>query len=187
MLNHTTLFYFRKFEFWEESVIMERCHLFQSVSDFSVIYWVLLGLLLGIVAVYDALFRLIPLFLMVLVLLVCLVSPVFTGIDFSAAGLGALIVGGLVFLIYAVTRGKGIGEADVVMALAIGLIFGWSKGLVVFSAANFLGLIILLPFLLVLGKKRLRQIPLVTFMVLAIFLEWFFSFSDQLFHLIGVA
>jgi len=83
-----------------------------------------------------------------------------------------------------VTRGKGIGEADIFLAGVTGALFGWMEGLLVFSAANFLGLVAVLPLIALFGKKRMKQIPLVFFIVLAIFLEWYVGYTDPLLQLL---
>jgi prepilin signal peptidase PulO-like enzyme (type II secretory pathway) len=157
-------------------------------SGWGLLYWQLISLLMLAAAVYDLAFRLIPVPVMALLIFFAAAIPLFFGFPlpyWDAFG-GGLLVGGLVLIMYLITGGQGIGEADVLMALVIGLIFGWIKGLLVFSAANFLGLAVVIPLIFILGKKRMKQIPLVFFLVLAILLEWYVGYTGVVLGWVGV-
>lgn len=154
----------------------------------DLVFWQLLSLLLVAVAVYDLAFRLVPALLMGLLVAVCLLASLFFSLPLvlGESLLGAAVVGALVLALYLITRGKGIGEADLLLALVLGLLFGWLKGLVVFAAANFLGLVFVLPLIAILGKKRMKQVPLVFFLVVVIFLEWYMEYSGLVLEMLGI-
>lgn len=147
-----------------------------------------LSVLLIATALYDVVFRLIPSSLVILLIWAVFMGTLFLGapLPVSQSSFGAVVVGGVVLLLYLLTKGRGIGEADIFLAGVIGALFGWEHGLLVFSVANFLGLLVILPLMALLGKDRFRQIPLVFFMMLAIFLEWYLNYCDLIltsFHL----
>lgn len=158
-------------------------------GGWPLLFWQLMSLFLVAAAVYDLAFRLIPVSLIGLLVSVSFFTPLFFGfpLPYWQAFGGALATGGLVLLLYLGTRGHGIGEADVFLAVVIGLMFGWAKGLLVFSAANVLGLLVVLPLVAFLGKNRMKQIPLVFFMVLAILLEWYLNYTEPVLTLIGAS
>lgn len=157
-------------------------------TGWALIYWQLMSVLMIAAAVYDLAFRLIPVPVMAALMLVALFSPLLFAfpLPYWESFGGGLIVGSLVLVLYLVTKGQGIGEADVLMAFVIGMMFGWVKGLLVFSAANFLGLAVVLPLIMVLGKKRMKQIPLVFFLVLAIFFEWYLGYTGLVLGWMGI-
>lgn len=146
------------------------------------LFFDVLSVLLVFSALYDLLFRLIPLPLLLSVVVFVLSSSFFFSILLSSeeALWGGGIVGGVVLLLYLVSKGRGIGEADVLLAFVLGFLFGWDRGLLVFSAANFLGLLVILPLIALLGKKRMKQVPLVLFIVIAVLLEFYFDYSGAL-------
>lgn len=191
----TSLVKFPRFTFWGYQVLM--AVLLAGLFAFNVqvfapgwgmLFWQVTTALLVACAAYDLAFRLIPASLLVLLILVAALSPLVFGFPllFLDALLGGVIVGSLVLVMYLVTAGQGIGEADVLMAVVIGMLFGWMKGLLVFSAANFLGLAVVLPLILVLGKKRMKHIPLLFFLSIAIFLEWYFQYTAVVLGWMGV-
>jgi len=155
---------------------------------YALLYWQFLSFVLLAIASFDLAFRLIPLPLMLLLLILVFGSLFISSLSSLSLGgafIGAGLVGGIVLLLYALTRGRGIGEADVLLAFIIGLLFGWSRGLIVFSAANFLGLIAVVPYLILFGRDSVQQIPLVTFLVMAILLEWYLGYTELLVSFIG--
>jgi len=144
----------------------------------------LLTIFLVFSALYDFLFRLLPLPLLLSMMAFLVVASLFfsTLIPFQEALLGGGVVGGVVLLLYLISKGRGIGEADILYAFILGFLFGWEQGLIVFSAANFLGLLVILPLLGWLGKERMKEVPLVLFIVVAVFLEFYFDYSESLLH-----
>lgn len=157
-------------------------------SGWSLVMAQVMTFLLLTAAFYDLFFRLIPIVLLVALAGLALLFPLLFSVPISVfdAGVGAGVVGGVVLLLYAVTKGRGIGEADIFLGGIIGALFGWIKGLLVFSVANFIGLVVMIPFILVLGKQRTKLIPLVSFLVLAIFLEWYGGYTEMILRWIVV-
>lgn len=155
----------------------------------AIVFFQILTILLLAAALFDLAFRLIPVLLLSgLILLIAAASAVYgLPLPIQASFIGSIVVGVMVLLLYAITRGRGIGEADILMGVVIGGLFGWQKGLLVFSAANILGLLLLLPMIAVFGKKRMKQIPLVFFLVIAIFLEWYLGYSGPILQLILIS
>ena len=154
----------------------------------EVVFLHVVSLALIMAALADVLYRLVPAPLLFGLWVVILLAEAFLGypMAISSGIAGALAVGGVVLALYVVTKGRGIGEADVVLAFILGMLFGWRVGLVVFAVANMLGLVVVLPLIAVLGKERMKQIPLVFFIVLAIFLEWYFGYVSWIFTAIGL-
>jgi len=152
-----------------------------------VLYHVLsLGLIMS--AISDVLYRIVPGLLLLGIWVVVLLAQAFLGYPMSISmGIaGAAAVGGVVLVLYLITKGRGIGEADVVLAFVLGMLFGWRVGLVVFAVANMLGLVVVLPLIPLLGKDRMKHIPLVFFIVLAIFLEWYLGYVSMIYDAIGL-
>jgi|CXWL01.1.fsa_nt_gi Flp pilus assembly protein protease CpaA len=139
-----------------------------------------IGLLLLTAAIYDLIYRAIPLIILIALVALSFLMPFVAQTTLLPADsiYGGGIVGGLVLLIYLLTGRRGIGEADIFLSAVIGLLFGWKSGLLVFSAANMIGLLVMLPLILIFGRERMKMIPLGTFLVIAIFLEWAFSYAE---------
>lgn len=151
-------------------------------------FWQVLTVMLLLVAFYDLAYRLIPeVLLWIMVAFVFFFSFYFSfPLEMLDALLGCAVVGGLVFLFYFFTGGKGIGGADVYVSAIVGLMYGWSEGLLVFSLANILGVAIILPLSMWLGKNKVKQVPLVFFLVLAIYLESYFLITDEVFRFLAL-
>lgn len=145
-----------------------------------------LGLIMA--AISDVLYRIVPGLLLLGIWVVVLLAQAFLGYPMviSMGIAGAAAVGGVVLALYLITKGRGIGEADVVLAFVLGMLFGWRVGLVVFAVANMLGLLVVLPLIPILGKDRMKHIPLVFFIVLAIFLEWYLGYVSMIYDAIGL-
>jgi leader peptidase (prepilin peptidase)/N-methyltransferase len=102
---------------------------------FSVIqplFWLLVGLSLLIVFFADIRYMIIPdeivVFLTVITLLYRItltLAGVMQPIDFVWTILGSVIVSGFFFLLWKVTKGKGMGFGDVKFAIPFGLLLGW--------------------------------------------------------------
>lgn len=162
------------------AALMASVFYLNSIIFSNYIFWDLVAFLLIFTAVYDLVFRLIPIYLLVVLVLLVFGAAYFFSdpLPILYSLTGAAVVAGVIAVMYLVTKGRGIGEADIFLGAVIGALFGWTKGLLVFSAANFLGLAVVAPLILIYGKKRMRQIPLILFMVMAIFLEWYIGYTE---------
>lgn len=89
--------------------------------------------------------------------------------------IGALIGFGAIGLIIILTRGKGMGVGDWKMAVALGLLFGWPKIVVLFGLAFVLGGVVAVV-ILIAGKKKIKDaVPFGPFLALASFLVLLFG------------
>jgi prepilin signal peptidase PulO-like enzyme (type II secretory pathway) len=80
---------------------------------------------------------------------------------------GVAAAGGLLLLLFAITRGRGIGFGDVKLAAALGIAFAWPDSLVIVGLAFVLGTLAAIP-VLVRGKKRMGSaVPFGPFLALA--------------------
>ncbi len=140
----------------------------------------ILSFFLVAAGVYDLTFRLIPVLLIILLVMVVAMLSLFFSfpLGLKESLLGAASVGALVLLLYVITKRRGIGEADIFLGATIGAVFGWMKGLLVFSMGNVIGLLFVLPLIALFGKERMKQVPLVFFLVVAIFLQWYLGYAD---------
>jgi len=103
--------------------------------------------------------------------------------------LGALVVGGFLFLIYLFTRGKGMGLGDVKLGILIGLMLGLTNGILALVMAFIIGSIVGI-ILLASKKKSLKDwVPFGPFLALGVliiifwgsfFVESYFSIFNYL-------
>lgn len=102
----------------------------------------------------------------------------FHGSGIIARIIGVVAAGGVLLLLYGITRGRGIGFGDVKLAAALGIAFAWPDSLVIIGLAFVLGTLAALP-ALVLGKTELKAaIPFGPFIALAAVLV--LGFGDEL-------
>ncbi len=158
----------------------------------SYIYWpirlsngegvVLLGLGLSLIvvmmalSVYDALWQQLPTILskifIGLALLFVLVRDVIVSprplieIVFDA-GLGVLVIAGLYWALYKVSKGKWVGDGDSTIGIGLGLLLGWKLAILTVFLANLLGLCAIVPGLLLGRITRRTRIPFGPFLMLA--------------------
>ncbi len=89
--------------------------------------------------------------------------------------LGALVIGGFLFLIYALTKEKGMGFGDVKLGILIGLMLGLTNGILALILAFIIGSIFAI-ILMALKKKNLKaMIPFGPFLSLGFFTVIFFG------------
>jgi leader peptidase (prepilin peptidase)/N-methyltransferase len=81
--------------------------------------------------------------------------------------LGAIVIGGLFFLLYAWSKGQWIGDGDIPLGILLGLLAGGvSNALLLIFVASFIGTLIAVP-LLVTGKAtRSSHLPFGPFLIL---------------------
>lgn len=77
----------------------------------------------------------------------------------AAAGWGALVTGGPLWLLHALTRGRGIGLGDVKLAVGIGAALGVAGGVIAFGAAFVGGAVYALSLLVRRRARRGEPIP----------------------------
>lgn len=92
--------------------------------------------------------------------------------------IGAAAAGGILLLLYAITRGRGIGFGDVKLAAALGLAFAWPDSVVLVGLAFVIGTLAALP-ALALRKTALKaSVPFGPFLAIAAIV--LLAFGDDL-------
>jgi len=170
---------------------------FISGVSFPFVFWffskeplfarlILIGIVLVLISIFftDVKYTIIPdelqivlFFLSFLYLFVCHQNFIVCFVKIFLMGvLKGFLVAFPVASIFYLTRGKGIGFADVKLAFNIGFLFGLKKGLLVLYLSFMIGGIVAI-FLLLLGKKGLKsKIPFGPFLVISIL---FFLFLQE--------
>jgi len=91
---------------------------------------------------------------------------------------GAAAAGGVLLLLYGITRGRGIGFGDVKLAAALGIAFAWPDSLVIVGLAFVIGSLAAVPALLS-GKASMKTaLPFGPFLAIAAVLV--LGFGDDL-------
>lgn len=133
--------------------------------DFSL--WLLYGVGLAILFVYDLRWYLLP---------DRVVWPLvgLSGIDFIArclsqhwttqqffveAGLALLVIAGVYYLLHLVSKGKWVGLGDVKLGIFMGLALGWQAGLIALLLANLIGCLVIIPGMISGKLRRDSQVP----------------------------
>jgi leader peptidase (prepilin peptidase) / N-methyltransferase len=141
------------------------------------IFYFFLVSILVVVAVVDFKFSLIPTSLVFLASLVALFFNYFflsssLFIEHVFAAFGAAI---FFLMIPILTRGRGMGEGDIILGFLIGMVLGFVQTILAVFLAFFLGALAAI-FLIFLGKKRFGQtIPFGPFLVSGFLLALFWS------------
>ncbi len=146
----------------------------------SGVVWLLFGLWLGIVvnlmalAVYDLRWMLLPnrmvTPLAVLSVMYVLVSGLVSGsVDpLVSAVWGALIGGGLFYILFQISDGKWIGGGDVKLGAALGLIVGGPmNAILLLFLASFIGTLVALPLMIAGKASRTSKLPFGPFLIAA--------------------
>jgi len=131
------------------------------------ILWLVAGIAMAILAIYDAKWSLLPdkvTFTLIGIGLVTSILSVVGSADIIetlANILGSIIIlSGLYFLVYLVSKGKWIGFGDIKLGLGLALLLSdWQLAFVALFAANLIGCLWVIPGM-VMGKiKRQTHIP----------------------------
>lgn len=138
-----------------------------GLSLYLLLYFLFLISIFIVVAAIDLKFNLIPttfVFLASAIALfynyIFLSSPVF--IEHVAS---AFLLGLFFFVLFAVTKGRGMGSGDIPLAFLIGMVLGWPNSIAAIFLAFTSGALISIILVLV-GKKGLKQtIPFGPFLV----------------------
>lgn len=152
----------------------------QLGASFNLIHFLFLlfiSSILIIVSAVDFKFSLIPTSLVFAASLAALLFDYFSknSQDFVGFIVAAFAQGAFFAIIVFLTRGKGMGEGDIILAFLIGMVLGMRDG----TLAVFLAFLIGATFALCLiftGRKRFGQtIPFAPFLVLGFFISLFFA------------
>jgi leader peptidase (prepilin peptidase) / N-methyltransferase len=129
--------------------------------------WLAAGAALSISFMYDKKWYILPNLVSYIViglgainsLLLVLTAPDKINTLFSIVG-SALILSGLYFVLYLVSRGKWIGFGDIKLGLGLALLLAdWKLAFIALFAANLIGCIVVLPKLIVGKLKRNSHVP----------------------------
>lgn len=136
--------------------------------------WLMAVVLLIALAVYDVRWMLLP---DKLVFPLIAIGLVFSMLRFMVVedlnlieavlqiSLGIISVGGLYYLLYAVSHHRWVGFGDVKLGIFIGAILGWKAGLLSVVIANFVGLMVIAPGLLTGKLSRTSKVPFGPFLI----------------------
>lgn len=148
-----------------------------QLSFWSIVYYLFLISSLVVVAVVDLKYSLIPTTLVFLASLVALFYNFFTlepGI-FVQHIITAFAIAALFLLVVLVSRGRGMGEGDVVLVFMIGMVLGAQATFVAMFIAFLLGALIAI-LLILLGRKHFGQtVPFGPFLVLGFMASLFWA------------
>ncbi len=147
------------------------------VSSWWLVYYTLLFIVLGVMALYDRLHSFIPVsFLASFLALTCTMFGIHLTTSFSVETLVAPLVVALPFLlVWAITRGKGVGFGDVILFFGVGAFFGIYEGLAVFILSVWMGAIVGLYYKYIVAKNtsKTTAIPFVPFIVFSFLIVLF--------------
>lgn len=153
-----------------------------SVTDF--VFWLVFGVLLAILFIYDLRYMLLPdrvtfllIGLAVIQLIVHIVLAPTMALDLiSNAILGVASVAGIYLLLYVVSSGRWVGFGDVKLSVFFGIVLAdWKLGLLTILLANLIGCIVILPGLASRKLKRTSRVPFGPFLILGFILAMLFG------------
>lgn len=141
------------------------------------VYYTLLFGVLGVMALYDKAHSYIPLPFLAAFLALCVIMfgrRMFTDISLITI-LSPIFVALPFFLVWIISKGKGLGFGDVIIFFGVGAFFGSLQGFAVLMISVWMGAIYGLYFKYVLHNKRegVTPIPFVPFIVVAFLIVLF--------------
>ena len=149
----------------------------QNLSLFTLLYYFFIASILVIIGVIDIKFSLIPTSFVYLATLVSLSYNFFSFpstlfIEHVAA---AVVASAFFFIIVLATRGRGMGEGDIVVALMMGMVLGFAPMILAVFLAFLLGAVVSI-FLILGGKKHFGQtVPFAPFLVIGFLISLYWA------------
>jgi leader peptidase (prepilin peptidase)/N-methyltransferase len=136
-----------------------------AVFDFSL--WLLYGVGLAILFVYDLRWYLLPDRVVWPLVVLGAIDFIARGVSqhlslsqfFIEAVLALFVISGLYYALHLVSKGKWVGLGDVKLGIFMGLALGWQVGAVALFLANLIGCLVIIPGLLTGKLKRDSQVP----------------------------
>ena len=113
-----------------------------------------------------------------------IISVVFVGLlaisqkDWSivySSAIGALLIGGLFWLIYQISGGKWIGGGDVRFGFAMGVLLGWQKAVFGLALASYLGTALIIVLIFTRKYHKKMRLPFGPFLISALYLSMIFG------------
>lgn len=147
------------------------------ISTWWLVYYTLLFIVLGVMALYDRAHSFIPVSFLISFLSLTLLM---LGIHLKSSPsletfIAPLIVAAPFFLVWAITKGKGVGFGDVILFFGVGAFFGIYEGLAVFILSVWMGAIVgvYYKYVIAKGKQKSSAIPFVPFIVFSFLIVLF--------------
>jgi prepilin signal peptidase PulO-like enzyme (type II secretory pathway) len=154
--------------------------------------WLIAGVLMAILFAYDVKWYLLPnyiVFSLIAVSGLIAVIQVVTSLDVVTALLNiviaAVILSGLYYLLWLVSKGQWIGLGDVKLGLALALLLGdWQLAFIALFAANLVGCLVVIPGMLAKKITRKSHVPFGPLLIIGgvgavlggqYILNWYFS------------
>ncbi len=107
------------------------------------------------------------------------ILPLFLGADINWSIVPALLAGPLVavpiFLLWSITRGRGMGFGDVKLVIPLGWLLGLSSGFAMLLLSFWAGALAAIPLMLFAGKKMKSEIPFGPFIILGFALAFLYN------------
>lgn len=172
----TALFFIISYIFWPTS-------LDSSIEILRFTLWLIAGVGMSILFIYDYKWFLLPdkvvfplIALGVFNSFLVISANNFTFTSISSVVYACLILSGLYFLIYVISRYRWVGFGDVKLGLALALLLAdWRLSLLTLFLANLIGTLIVVP-LMLLGKiKRHTHVPFGPLLIVGWFLTGIFG------------
>lgn len=171
-------FFVASFIFWPGQMV-------STLDIIRFIVWLLAGVGLAVMFIYDLKWFLLPNSVsftviglgIINVILLLITSPDKWVVLAEAVG-SILILSGIYWFIYEVSKGKWIGFGDIKLGLGLGLLLAdWKLAFIALFAANLIGCLIVLPAMMLGKLKRDSHVPfgplLITGFVIASFFGYF--------------
>jgi leader peptidase (prepilin peptidase)/N-methyltransferase len=145
------------------------------------VIWLIAGVILAMLVAYDTKWYLLPDKLTVLLAGLGAVTVVIAAVQsttpiatiLSAVGAVA-ILSGLYFALYLVSQGRWVGFGDVKLGVGLALLLGdWQLALIALFLANFVGCLIVLPFMIAGKLKRNSRVPFGPLLIIGMVLAFF--------------
>lgn len=152
-----------------------------SLLQFAI--WLISGVLLAILFVYDLKWLLLPDRIVVPLVGLGIAMSILVALEAQSIGqyignlLGSVFVlSGFYLIIYIYSKGKWIGFGDVKLGLALGLLLcDWRLAIVALFMANLIGTLVFVPGLLTKKIKRTSHIPFGPFLILGFIVAGLFG------------
>ena len=146
----------------------------QNDVAMSVVSLVMITLLI-FSAVFDLKYMILPGFSSVILIVIALLGVIFDEKNIIPYLVSAVGASGFLGILYIVTKGKGMGDGDVILAIFMGLFLGWPKIIVALYLA-FIGGAIIGIILLVLKKVKMKsEIPFGPMLIMATLFTWYYG------------
>jgi prepilin signal peptidase PulO-like enzyme (type II secretory pathway) len=126
-------------------------------------------------AAFDLKYMILPDFSTVILIIMAFLGVVFDEpnvVPYLLSGLGAMA---FLYLLYLITKKKGMGFGDVKLALFMGLFLGWPKIIVAFYSAFVLGALYGIMGMMLKKVNKKSKVPFGPFLIIGFFLAWWWG------------